>query len=86
MERIAIQSVALIEWLGNRLVKTNGEMANRSRLPLDAKEHRRYRRETDRAGLEIRKSFQVKGLRMSSAESIVTKRVALAELSSKFEL
>jgi hypothetical protein len=38
------------------------------------------RRETDRAGLEIRKSFQVKGLRMSSAESIVTKRVALAEL------
>ncbi len=40
---------------------------------------------TDRTGLEIRKSFAAKGLRMSSAESIVTKRVALAELFTSSE-
>ena len=44
------------------------------------------RRETDQTGLELRKSFQGKALRILSAESIVTKRVALAELSSEFEL
>jgi hypothetical protein len=38
------------------------------------------RSETYQTGLEIRKPFLVKGLRMSSAESIVTKRVALGEL------
>jgi hypothetical protein len=38
------------------------------------------RRETDQTGLELRKSFQGKDLRILSAESIVTKRVALAEL------
>jgi hypothetical protein len=38
------------------------------------------RRETDQTGLELRKSFQGKALRMSSAESIVTKRVAPVEL------
>jgi hypothetical protein len=42
------------------------------------------REQTDRMGLELRKSLLCKALRISSAESIVTKRVALAELSSKF--
>jgi hypothetical protein len=37
------------------------------------------RSETDQTGLELRKSFPGKGLRSSSAESIVTKRVALGE-------
>ena len=37
------------------------------------------RQETDRTGLELRKSLHCKALRISSAESIVTKRVALAE-------
>ena len=36
----------------------------------------------DQAGLELRKSLQFKALRISSAESIVTKRVALAEVCS----
>lgn len=40
------------------------------------------REETDRTGLEIRKPFLAKGLRISNAESIVTKRVALGELTS----
>ena len=44
------------------------------------------RTKTDRTGLELRKSLQCKALRSSSAESIVTKRVALGELSSEFEL
>jgi hypothetical protein len=35
--------------------------------------------ETDQTGLEIRKSLQRKALRIPSAESIVTKRVTLAE-------
>jgi hypothetical protein len=43
----------------------------------------RIRTKTDRTGLELRKSLQCKDLRSSSAESIVTKRVALGELSSK---
>ena len=38
------------------------------------------REETDQTGLELRKSLHRKALRISSAESIVTKRVALAEL------
>ena len=37
------------------------------------------REETDQTGLELRKSLHRKALRISSAESIVTKRVALAE-------
>lgn len=37
------------------------------------------REETDQAGLELRKSLHRKALRISSAESIVTKRVALGE-------
>jgi hypothetical protein len=37
------------------------------------------REKTDRTGLELRKSLQCKALRNSSAESIVTKRVALGE-------
>ena len=37
------------------------------------------RHETDRMGLELRKSLLCKALRISSAESIVTKRVALGE-------
>jgi len=39
------------------------------------------RTKTDRTGLELRKSLQCKDLRSSSAESIVTKRVALGELA-----
>jgi hypothetical protein len=37
------------------------------------------RSETDQTGLELRKSFLGKALRILSAESIVTKRVALVE-------
>lgn len=37
------------------------------------------REETDRTGLELRKSLRCKALRISSAESIVTKRVAHGE-------
>ena len=39
------------------------------------------REETDQTGLELRKSLHRKALRIASAESIVTKRVALADLS-----
>ncbi len=42
------------------------------------------RKQTDHTGLELRKFFRRKALRILSAESIVTKRVALGELSSKF--
>ncbi len=38
------------------------------------------REQTDRTGLEIRKSLQCNALRISTAESIVTKGVALGEL------
>jgi hypothetical protein len=38
------------------------------------------RKKTDQTGLELRKSLRCKALRILSAESIVTKRVALAEL------
>ena len=38
--------------------------------------------ETDQTGLELRKSLHCKALRTSSAESIVTKRVALGEEAS----
>ena len=39
------------------------------------------RTKTDRTGLELRKSLQCKALRISSAESIVTKRIALGEVA-----
>ena len=40
----------------------------------------------DRTGLELRKSNALNVLRFLGRESIVTKRVALGELSSEFEL
>ena len=40
----------------------------------------------NRTGLELRKSLLIIALRISGKESIVTKRVALGELASKYEL